>query len=68
MTQNPAQGPVVQIKPQPNIYTMLIYIAILALAVAIGVGLYALMAEPPAGYGMTIGDLFAPLKELIPGK
>ena len=64
MTQVPAQGPVVYAKPQPNIYTVLLIVANLALLVTIGVVLYNLMASPPAGYGLRFGDLFAPLKTL----
>jgi len=62
MTQSPSQGPVVEVKPQPTVYTVLLVIAILALAVAIGVVLWKLMAAPPSGYGLKVGQLFQPLQ------
>ena len=60
MTQVSTQAPVVQLKPQANIYTILIIIAALVLAVALGVMLYHLMAAPPNGYGMSLGQIFDP--------
>lgn len=67
MSQMPSGGSVVQVKPQPNIYTALLIVAILALGVAIGLVLYNLMApvDTGAGYGMKFGDLFATLQELV---
>ncbi len=67
MTQAPSQGAVVQIKPQPNVYTILLIVAIIAMGVTIGVVLHNLMADPPVGYGLTFGELFQSLKDL-PGK
>lgn len=52
------QGPVVEVKPQPNVYTLLLVIAILALAGAIAYACYVLMSEPPVGYGMKFGQMF----------
>jgi hypothetical protein len=53
MTSLPPQGPVVKVKPQPDLYTLLLILAILILAVTIGVVLYDLMAN----YGMTLGEI-----------
>ncbi len=68
MTQIPSQGPVVGAKPQPTIYTLMLIIAILALAMTLVLVIRNLIAEPPAGYGLTFGQLFKPLKDLIPGR
>ena len=56
MTQTQPQGPVVPVKPQPNIYTVLLIIAVIGMAVAVGISLNDLMHN----YGMTLGDLFDP--------
>ena len=61
MSQMPSQGPVIETKPQPNIYTLLMIVAILALIVAISVVLYNLMAPVApdgAGYGLTLKEVF----------
>lgn len=58
MAQVNAQGPVVMVKPQPNIYTIMIIIAALVLAIGLGVMLYNLMSAD--GYGMTLGQVFDP--------
>lgn len=57
MTQIPQQ-PVVQAKPQPNIYTVLLIIAIVALGVTVGVAIGNLTAT----YGLSFGEIFQPLK------
>lgn len=62
MSQLPSSGPVVEVKPQPNVYTMLLFIAIAALAAAVCVAVWKLMSAPPVGYGMQFGDLFNPFK------
>jgi len=49
------QGPVVQVKPQPNVYTVLLIVAIVVLALATGVVLYDMMTS----YGMSFGDIFS---------
>jgi ABC-type dipeptide/oligopeptide/nickel transport system permease component len=66
MSQLSSQGPVIQVKPQPNVYTVLLVVAAVALAVTIGLVLYNLMAEPPAGYGLSFGDLLGPLTTSTP--
>ena len=68
MTQTPAQGPLIRIKPQPDVYTVMLVVAAVALAGTIALVMYDLMAPPPNGYGQTLGQLFEPLKELIPGR
>jgi len=49
------QGPVVAVKPQANIYTVLLIIAILAMAFAAG----TLILDLTANYGMGFGDIFS---------
>ena len=49
------QGPVVTVKPQANVYTVLLIIAILAMVAAVGTLVYDLTAN----YGMSIGDIFS---------
>ena len=57
MSQLPLQRQI-QVKPQPDVYTMLLVVAILVLAVTVGVSLYYLLAAPPTGCGLSFGDLF----------
>ncbi len=58
MSQTTSQGPVVRVKPQPNIYTALLLVAIVVLIATLAITLYNLMAAPPAGYGLTFGEIF----------
>ena len=62
MTQLPSQGQVVHVKAQPDVYTVLLIVANLALLITIVVVLRHLMSE--TGYNLSIGDLFAPLEKL----
>ena len=48
-------------RPQPNVYTVLVIIAALALALTIAVVLWNLMSPPPVGYGLRFEELFDPL-------
>ncbi len=48
------QIPVVRVKPQPNIYTLLLILAIVFLAAAVGIVMYDLMTT----YEMTFAELF----------
>ena len=64
MTQAP-QGPVVKVKPQANVYSVLLVVAIAALAVAIGLCLWRLLSPVPVGYGLDFSQLFDALKEPI---
>ena len=49
------QGPVVAVKPQANVYTVLLIVAILAMAFAAG----TLVHDLTTNYGMTFGDIFS---------
>lgn len=60
MTQFPQQ-PVVQAKPQPDIYTVLLLVAIIALGVTVGVAIWNLTSV----YGLTFGEIFQPLKATL---
>ena len=66
MTQAPmntSQAPI-EAQPRANVYTVLLLVAVLALAFTLGWVLWHLMSPPPTGCGMELGDLFAPLKDL----
>ncbi|MCD6304464.1 MAG: hypothetical protein J7M21_05830 [Planctomycetes bacterium] len=65
MTQLP-QGPTIPVKPQPNIYTVMLLVAIIALAMAVVVVFWKLTSPPPVGYGMEFGDFFKPIKPPAP--
>jgi len=67
MTQGASQGPVIRVKPQPTIYTLLMIVAIVVLAVTLGLVLHNLLAAPPSGYGLSVGELFGPFKAPAPG-
>jgi hypothetical protein len=61
--------PVVTTRPQADIYTVLLLVAIVCLAVTIGVVLYNLMSPVSAGgYGLSFGDLFKSTESIISGK
>ncbi len=53
-------GPVVEVKPQPDIYTVLLLVTFLVLLGGAILVASNLMADPPNGYGMTFGELFSP--------
>ena len=63
MSETP-RGPVIEVPPQPAIYTILIIIAILVLGAAVGVVCWKLMGA--GGYGLEFKDLFEPLKRIAP--
>jgi hypothetical protein len=63
MTQAPSRGPLLQVKPAPNIYTLLLIVAIVALIFTISVVLYNLLAGLPNGYGLSFGQV---LKGALP--
>lgn len=67
MTQAPGTN-VVEVKPAPTVYTVLILIALLALIASIGIAGHRLMASPAngAGYGLTVGEIFKPWDEIQP--
>jgi len=58
MTQVSPEQTVVTVKPQPDVYTVLLIIGILVLGVAVGLVLYTLLSQPPGGYGLPFGALF----------
>ena len=64
----PTEKNVAKIKAGPNVYTVLLIVAILALWVGIGFAANRLMSDPPAGYGMSIGEMFSPAEEPRIGK
>jgi len=69
MTSAPSSTPAgLAAKPNPSIYTVLLIVAILVLAVTLVVVLWTLMSPMPKGYGLQFGDLFAPLKEVAPAR
>jgi hypothetical protein len=47
---------------------VLIVVAILILAVTVGVSLYYLLAGPPTGCGLSFGDLFGKVAPPVAGK
>lgn len=55
-------------RPQANVYTVLLVVAILALAATIGLVLYNLLAPLPDGYGLEIGALFEAPQTPTPSK
>jgi hypothetical protein len=62
MSQTPLEGSV-QVKPQSNVYTLLLIVSILSLAVAIIVVLTNLMMPvEQGGYGLGLGEIVSPLK------
>jgi len=54
MTTMPAQGPVATVKSQPDVYTLLLILAIIVLGVTVGIILHNLMTA----YGMTLAEIF----------
>jgi hypothetical protein len=68
MTHIPVQQPPIQVKPQPDVYTVLIVVAILILAVTLGVSLYYLLTPSPTGCGLSFVDLFSKVAPLGAGK
>lgn len=64
MAQTQNNAPVIQVKPQDNVYTALLWIAILVALAAIILMSVNLFSE--SGYGIEIGDLFSPVGETPP--
>ena len=54
MTGISSQAPVVKVKPQPDVYSLLLILAILALGATIACLAHHLMTV----YGLTLGELF----------
>ena len=56
-------------KPQANIYTVLVFVAIVALGVTVGFVLYNLLSpctDGGVGYGLKFGELFDAPKPPVP--
>lgn len=69
MSQFPnAQGPTNEIKPQANVYTVLVFAAILVLGITAGFLIFK-MTQPVAdgGYGLQFAELFDPLTDPLKG-
>ena len=67
MTQAPSKGPVVEVKPQPNIYTILLLVAVLALGTTIGFVTHDLLTPlDKGGYEVPFEKVFQPLDEPPP--
>ena len=65
MALTPSQGPVIQVKAQPDVYTVLLIVAIIGLAAAIFFCGWKLTSPVEAGgYGMAIGEFFDALPSL----
>jgi hypothetical protein len=65
MATSPSQGPVIQVKAQPDVYTILMLLAIIALTVAIVVAGWKLTAPAASGgYGLSFGQLVQSLDTL----
>ena len=54
MTMISPEGPVVRVKPQSNVYTVLLAVGVVVLAAAIGIVVHDLMTT----YGLSFGQLF----------
>lgn len=63
MMATPPQGPVVRGKPQPNVYTMLLIVAIVVLIATVGIVIHNLMTV----YGLSFADLFK-VHKIPPGQ
>ena len=63
MTQLPTNGSA-EARPQPNVYTVLLIVAILVMTVTIGLAVYKLTGD--TGYGLTFGQLFKPFEGVTP--
>lgn len=64
MTELQSKQPVVKAKPQPNIYTLLMVVAIITLGATIALVLCNLTSS--GGYDMSFAELFGPLKDIAP--
>ena len=60
--QTSPQGPVVKVKPEPNIYTILLIIAIVASLAALIVMIWNLTVN----YGMSFGEVFSGTVQVQP--
>jgi len=58
MTQNSTNGPTIEVKPSPDVYTVLLVMAVIALGVTLGICLNSLLSAMPEGYGLEFKQLF----------
>lgn len=67
MTQSPTNN-VVEVKPAPTVYTILILIALLALTASIFIAGHRLTASSAneAGYGLSVGEILKPWEDIQP--
>ena len=63
MSQIPTERNVAKIQAGPNVYTVLLIVAILILWIGIGFTANRLMSDPPSGYGLSVGEMFSPAEE-----
>ena len=66
-TPREIQSPVV-VKPQPDVYTAMLVIAIVALVVTVGIVLWNLLSSMPEGYGLTFSAIFDQSKLPMPAR
>ncbi len=67
MTQLATQRSAIQAKAHPTVYTVLIIVAIIALAITIGIVLNNLMSPVEKnGYGIGFSDVFNPVPKSAP--
>jgi hypothetical protein len=63
MSQLPLTDETIQVKPQSNIYTLMMIITVLVLGVVVGLVMQKLMGPVDhGGYGMTFGEVFGTIK------
>ncbi|MBS3734047.1 MAG: hypothetical protein KGY99_03890 [Phycisphaerae bacterium] len=63
MTQAPIEqqaGPVIPVKPAPNVYTVLLAMSVLALVISISVVLWRMTGHMPQGYELPLKHVFQP--------
>lgn len=67
MTEASSRGPVVEVKPQPNVYTILLLVAVMALGTTVGFVMHNLLTPlEKGGYGVPFEKVFKPLDEPQP--